>query len=281
MRTHVLRTGIAWIVTCAVMGGPGGAFAMESTPRFAVSTLPAAASTTSRLQTRLSIDVKNHRLEDVLAFIADSSGIEIEAMWLSDRHGIGMDKEALITLKASDLSLSTLIERVLAAAASDTTGAYGMTWQLTDSDSLQIGPRERLNAFRRVEIYDINDLLSLTPDFTNAPQFDLNSVLQSSSGRGGGGSSQSPFTPANRGTSNQPGTGVNGQPELTKQQRAEELRAIITQLVEPEQWEESGSSAASIRFYQNAFIVNAPDYIHRALAGDGRGVQQHAQAASR
>lgn len=225
-------------------------------------------SAQDRLNAAITVEFKNQRLEDAMRFIGERTGLTFDCMWTTDRDAIGMDKDTLITLKASNISVQSLIERVLAAGTSDTTGAFGMTWQISDTNTLQVGPRERLNAFRRVEIYDISDLLAIMPDFTNAPQFDLNSVLQSTSSRGSG-TSQSPFTPANRG-SNQPGTGVNGQPELTKEQRASELRSIIIQLVEPEQWEENGSTAASIRFHQGAFIVNAPEYVHRALAGTSR-----------
>lgn len=265
MRTQVLRIGISLVLTCSVAAV---ASASESKPRFAVSKLP-AASTTSRLNALISIDVKNQRLEDVLQFIADSTGIQIDPVWLSDRHAIGMDRDTRITLKASNISALSLLERVLTLATSDSTGTFGMTWQIGENDTLQIGPRERLNAFRRVEIYDITDLLAITPDFTNPPGFDLNNILQSQNGRGGG-SASSPFTPNASGNSNQPGNGVNGQPEPTDADRANALRFIITQLVEPEQWEESGSTAASIRFYQGAFIVNAPDYVHRALGESGR-----------
>lgn len=230
------------------------------------------ASITDKLAKTITADFKNQRLEDIITFIAKHAGVEIESMWLSDRHAIGMDKNTLITLKATNLTCLELIERVLTAAGSDSTGAFGMTWQVSGTDTLQIGPRERLNDFRRVQVYDISDLLAIVPDFTNAPGFDLNAILQSQNGRGGG-SAQSPFTPANRGTSNQPGTGVSGLPENPKSQRAQELRFLIIQLIETEQWEESGSDAASIRFYQGSFIVNAPEYIHRALAGSNRSAQ--------
>jgi hypothetical protein len=223
-----------------------------------------------RLMKPITIELKDQRLEDVIKFVGELTGAEIDAMWLSDREQIGMDPEFQVSLKANGISALTLLERVLDMATSDTTGAHGMTWQMSDGGALQIGPRERLNKFRRVEIYDVNDMLMVIPDFTQAPQFDLNNVLQSNGGgRGGGGGSQSPFTNsnANRGGQNQPGIGVNGQQGPTKAQRAEELKNLIISLVEPDQWVENGYEAASIKYYQNVFIVNAPDYVHRAMDG--------------
>jgi uncharacterized membrane protein YgcG len=223
-----------------------------------------------KLMKPITIELKDQRLEDVIKFVAELTGAEIDAMWLTDREQIGMDKEYQVSLKANNIGALTLLERVLDLATSDTTGAHGMTWQMSEGGALQIGPRERLNKFRRVEIYDINDMLMTIPEFTDAPQFDLNNVLQGSGGRGGGGSSQSPFRQSggNRGGGqNQPGTGVNGQRGLTKPEKAEELKNLIISLVEPDQWVENGYEAASIKYYQNVFIVNAPDYVHRALDG--------------
>jgi hypothetical protein len=40
---------------------------------------------------------------------------------------------------------------------------------------------------------------------------------------------------------------------------------VVTDLVEPEQWEENGGSAATIRYFQGGLLENAPGYIHRQL----------------
>ncbi len=72
-----------------------------------------------------------------------------------------------------------------AARATTDVGTDANTWQLTDYGSLQVGPRSRLNAFKRVEMYDINDLLLEIPDAPNAPEFDLNTVFQATGGSGG------------------------------------------------------------------------------------------------
>lgn len=242
--------------------------ALAQAPAAAVpSTGNPQRDTLIRLMKPVTIELKDQRLEDVIKFISELTGAEIDSMWLTDREQIGMDKEFQVSLKANGISALSLLERVLDMSTSDTTGAHGMTWQMSDGGALQIGPRERLNKFRRVELYDINDMLMEIPDFTNAPQFDLNNVLQGSGGRGGGGSSQSPFQQNNGRGGNQPGQGVNGQQGTTKADRAEALKNLIIGLVEPDQWVENGYEAASIKYYQNVFIVNAPDYVHRALDG--------------
>jgi hypothetical protein len=46
-----------------------------------------------------------------------------------------------------------------------------------------------------------------------------------------------------------------------------ELQNVLTTLVEPDQWVDNGGDAATIRFFQNTFIINAPDYVHRQING--------------
>jgi hypothetical protein len=204
------------------------------------------------------VKFQDQRLEDVLGFIRETTGAEMEVMWQDDQNPVGLDKEIKINLNSNGLTALALIERVLqkADATSGSLGASASQWQMADSGEIQIGPKSRLNAFKRVEIYDISDLLVELPNFTDAPTFDLQSVLQSSEGGGGG---QSPFQ--SQGTQNQ------GLTTKSLEQRLDEVVTLVTRLVEPEQWENSGGDGGTIQPYGKALIVNAPDYMHRELNG--------------
>jgi hypothetical protein len=61
---------------------------------------------------------------------------------------------------------------------------------------------------------------------------------------------------------------------MTAQQRQQEredsaknITAIITDLVENEQWVDNGGSGGTIRYYRGTLIVNAPDYMQRGIDG--------------
>lgn len=214
----------------------------------------AKRETISRMLRPVSISFDNQRLEDVMSFIEQLTGADMEIMWLDERNPDGLDKETLVTITVKDVTALTLIEKVLAKAQADSLGG-GNGWQMSDTGAIQIGPKPRLNAYRRVEIYDINDLLIEIPDYDNAPEFDLSQVLQANQGGGGGG--QSPFQ----------NTNDEDQITVPRSERAEELKELITELVEFDQWVDNGGDAASIRYWQGSFIVNAPDYVHRQLGG--------------
>lgn len=207
-----------------------------------------------KLTRPITLDVTDNRLEDVITFIKDFSGAPLEPMWADDVHADGLAKDKPITLKVSNASVLNVLERVMALASDGDINAN--SWQLAPTGECQLGPKERLNKFRRVEIYDINDLLMELPEYADVPTIDLQSVLQS--GRGGGGG-RSPFR--------------NDQDDRRDMQRRErqekidEIIDIIQQIVEPEQWFGTGGTGASIRAWQGTLIVNAPDYVHRQLNG--------------
>jgi anti-sigma28 factor (negative regulator of flagellin synthesis) len=194
-----------------------------------VSTGIPQKDTLLRMMTPISVDFQERRLEDVLNFIKSVTTADIDIMWMDDKGNSGLDKETLITAKVDNMSMLRLLEIVLEkASTADANLATNMpTWQMTESGAMQIGPRDRLNKFRRVELYAVNDLLLETPNYDNAPEFDLQAALQDR-GRGGGGG-QSPFTEA----------GDEDPAKRPLQEKVDELQSIIT----------------------------APDYIHRQLNG--------------
>ena len=64
------------------------------------------------------------------------------------------------------------------------------------------------------------------------------------------------------------GGGLFGSPSsdperLTDEERAEELRTIIEEFIEPDAW----GDYAQIRYYQGNYIIKAPDWLHRQIAG--------------
>lgn len=214
--------------------------------------------TLARMMQTADADFTDARLEDVMTYIVDASGADMDIFWMDDRSGVGLDKDQTISVKAKNITMLRFLEIVLERASSDFSGAGGNTWQMSESGAMQVGPKERLNKFRRVELYPVRDLLVDVPNYGElAPSIDLQQALQQGGQQGGGGG-QSVFSGSNN-DQDVPGRSIDD--------KAEELRQILMELVEPEQWKDNGGDGATIRFYQNSFLVNAPDYIHRGLNG--------------
>jgi hypothetical protein len=199
------------------------------------------------------VNFQDHRLEDVVRFISEITGATIEPIWVDDRNVEGLEKDTLVTLQVKNVSALKLLEMVLEKSEGDT-AAYsgGNGWQMTDWGTLEVGPKSLLARNTRLEVYPINDLLWEIPNYDEAPEIDLQSVLQSSQGGGG----QSPFT----------NTQQQDIDRRSLEERAEDIIDIVEALVEPEQWL-SGGGTASIRYFQGNLLVKAPDFVHRQLGG--------------
>lgn len=218
------------------------------------STGDARKDTLIKMAKRMNLEVTEAKLEDVISFIKDTTQADLEPIYTGDAgDAAGLDREKKVTLTVKNRDALSILETVL----QKTKGEFGAgnSWQMTEYGTMQIGPKEALNRDRRVEMYDINDLLSIIPRYEDVPEIDLNSVLQQSQGGGGG---QSPFTENNRG---------RDQDLKTREERATDIINILVANVESEQWSDNGGEAATIRHYNGTLIVNAPDYVHRQIVG--------------
>jgi len=224
--------------------------------RSAVTAAPTANAQRARVVAALSrpvtLDLTDSRLEDVVQFIRDFAGLEIEAFWADDSNPDGLDKDREVTLSVKEIRVEDFLDRVLEKASTEFEQA---TWQFArDGSGIEIGPKSRLNARAYMKIYDVNDLLYQVPNFENAPELDLDQVLNQGQ-RGGGGGGGSIFEEGDEGDT----------PLIPPEELAAQLQEIIIDNVEPEQWVDNGGSGATIRFYNGTFLVRAPEYIHRQI----------------
>lgn len=208
-----------------------------------------------RLAKRVNVDLQDARLEDVVQFLATIGSIEFDPAWEDDTGREGLDKDAMVSIRASNLPILSILERIL-----DKTGDTfsGNTWQLTPDGLVEIGPKSRLNDGATLKVYDIQDLLFEVNNYTSVPELDLDAaVQQSQGGGGGGGGGQSIFEDDEEDT----------EPRLSPEEQAQRLIDLIVETIEPDQWLDNGGDGASVRFYKGTLLVRAPDYIHRQLGG--------------
>lgn len=276
------------IGVCGVLAICGGAFAQTAekpkaqtsptpapatTPTAATGAAPASTVTTGQVVVRssgipqrdtltkfmavTSVEFKETRLEEVMRWVVATSGADADVLWMDDHSGAGLDKDTPVTAKFENRTLLDIVEGVLERFGDVNASGGGATWQMTQSGAIQISTKDRLNKYRRVEVYPIRDLMLDTPNYTNAYELDLQQALQQA-GQGGGGGGQSPFTQGNQGEQQQ---------KRSDEEKSNEIIDILTQLVEPDQWQQNGGEAATMRYFQGALLVNAPDYVHRGLGG--------------
>jgi len=252
------RTGCCGVLSglCAlgaVTTATASAVAIESRNASVVSPHARACALLSKaISGRFHAD----RLGSALSYLSEVSGVEFDPLWADDTHAPGLDPETPVSLEFNDESVLAVAERVLGAIGQEP-GTCG--WQITERGTFQVGPKSRLNEFKRIELYPVADLLRDTPDFTNAPALDLQSALQNSGAGGAPVLRESP-----RGTT---GAGPGGVEKKSPDTRARELIALIEQFIEPAQWRVNGGDGADIEYFQGTLIVRAPEYVHRQING--------------
>jgi hypothetical protein len=198
----------------------------------------------------LSFQVEDTRLENVIQFITDITGADIEPLWVNDREVEGLRKDDLVTFRVENMQALAVIERVLRQVTDEFDRG---TWQFNELGTLEIGPRSRLNQSTTLKIYDINDLTISLINIRQPPNVDLSGL-----GEGGGGGGGGLFDD----DEDEDDLGLRS-PEET----AREIQNLIQTFVETEQWEENGGSAGTIRYFRGSLVIRAPDYIHRQIDG--------------
>lgn len=243
-----LAAGIAQAQTSTTAGTQSTTKATQPAAAAPVRVVNPAKDNLSKMMRTVTIEFTDQRLEDVITFLKDFTGAEFEPEW-QDGSRDGLDKDQTFSLSIKNLSALETLERVLSKVQ---TTYEENGWQMTSAGTIQFGPKSMLNRDRRMEIYDINDLLTVLPRYDDAPTIDLEQVLQSNEGGGG-----TIFEEEDDEQQDLP----------TKSERAQEIVDLIVTTVEPVQWVDNGGSGGTIRYYNGTLIVNAPDYIHRQING--------------
>lgn len=235
------------LVVCALLIGAVPAFDAHAGRR--EPDWENAARNLELITQRISVDATTVPFRDFVEFLELATGASIEPLWFEDFE-VGLNPDVLVTVEADDRSALTLLEQVLARVDEDFDEA---AWQFDRDGNIQIGPKSQLNIYKYLVAYDIRDLLYESPDFTEAPELDLNA----GGGQGGGNN----IFQGDGGEDEEDFDGVD-------EERVEALIDLIVDLVEPLQWEQAGG-ILSIREYRGALLISAPEYVHRQLDGYG------------
>ncbi|MEL6739856.1 MAG: hypothetical protein AAFP26_04305 [Planctomycetota bacterium] len=198
--------------------------------------------------TALPVNFNDNALVDVIGFIQANTNINIDVDWTS-LEDIGIERETPVTLSLSAVPVRIVLDRVLEKVSDPDLPA---SWSVSDG-ILTIASDEVLRRNTTLEIYDIRDLIFVVPDFDEAPDFDLSSVLQS--GQGGGG--QSPFS----------GNSDSDVEIPPREERVQQIVDLIQANVDPDGWADLGGDTGAVQELNGNLIVTNTPRNHRAIIG--------------
>ena len=222
--------------------------ASPAAQRFAVQQAGDPRSrTASALMTPITLEIDDVRVEDLVSFIRDTTGAELEPIW-ADEFGVGMDRERRISINVRDRAAFSVLEQVIDRVEEP---FDENNWQFTDFGALRFGPESRLARDSFVVVYPVDELLFVFRDFDNFAGID-----QQGGGAGGGGGGL--FDDEDE----------DDEDDGFRDELIEDLIEIIQINVQPEHWQELTGGHARIREFRRSLIVNAAPFVHREIGGE-------------
>jgi type II secretory pathway component GspD/PulD (secretin) len=204
---------------------------------------------------RIPANFQDNSLEDVLAFVATVTNLNLDVDWDS-LDQIGIERDTRVSLELREVEARIVLDRILEKVSLDDFNKAG--WAIQDG-ILVIASDDDLRKNTFIVIYDVRDLLFEVPDFDQVPELDLESALdQSNSGQGGGGGGGR-------------GGGIFDDPENTddafpdEQEQLDRLLEIIQTNVDFDGWRDNGGDTGIVQVLNGNLIITNTARNHRDI----------------
>mgnify|MGYP006278653637 CR=1 FL=1 len=139
----------------------------------------------ARLRERIPVQFDSTRLQNVIEFIRVTTGVDIFVNWPA-METVGIEQDTPITINLSAAPADEVLRLVLRQASAAVGGIEPIGFTVNEG-VIRISTETDLRSETSIRQYDIRDLLVQVPNFSEAPEFDLSSALESGTGDGGGG----------------------------------------------------------------------------------------------
>jgi len=213
---------------------------------------------TLKLKDSVPVDFDNNKLVNIIEYLRNTTGVNFFVNW-AVLQSVGIGKDMPITLQLTNVPVRQALRLVL-QQASGTNEQDPIAYSIIEG-VVTISTERDLAKATDIRPYDIRDLLVQVPNFTDAPEFDINSALSntnsggSNSSEGGGGGGGGPFA-----------TSESTTEELTRAELIEQVIGLIQNTVgKQEDWEIQGGKG-SIRELNGNLIVKTTPKNHRDIA---------------
>jgi type II secretory pathway component GspD/PulD (secretin)/tetratricopeptide (TPR) repeat protein len=209
--------------------------------------------------TRVPANFQSASLDSVLTWVQSVGEVDMDVDWRS-LASIGVTPETPIDMRLSGASLETVLDLALAKASPDL--SLPAAWAV-NSGVLVVSSDEALQRNTSLELYDVRDLIMVTPDADNGPNFSLVDALAESRREGTG---VSPFD------LDAMSSGSAGDRAISAYAGREEapidrLIDLIETNIDPRHWESSGGETGRVQEMNGSLIITTTPKNHRAIQG--------------
>ncbi len=197
------------------------------------------------------VEIDSAKARDAFRWWSNVTGIPLVINW-REMEAAGIDPDAAIDLHLRTAPAVSVLALLMKSISSDEPLLYEV-----NDHYIRIMTKAEADKDTVTLVYDIKDLITRIPNFTNAPSFNLNDALSNTSS---GGSSSGPqastkiFEDADK-----------EEDTKTDAEKGEELANMIRELIEPTIWQELGGQHSSLKYFHGRLIVKAPRYVHAQI----------------
>jgi type II secretory pathway component GspD/PulD (secretin) len=208
---------------------------------------PTESEATRRVQEKLKLPIAvnfdANTFEGVIEYLRNVTGLDLFVNWRALELA-GVDRNAQLSLKLNQVPAGKALSLILQQVGGD---AVKLDYSIDDG-VVQISTVDNLGQNTIIRSYDIRDLLVNIPNFTDAPEFDLDSVI---AGDPDSGSTGSPFDDA------------AGADSLTddSEERIQQITDLIRNTVQPTSWDTVGA----INELNGTLIIRQTGAAHRSI----------------
>ncbi len=206
--------------------------------------------TSERLQQPIPVDFNSNRFENVIEYLRNVTGVNFFVNWRA-LEGAGIQRDQPVSMQLSNVAA----EKALRLILEEVGGELVNLGFAIDEGVVIISTDEQLAQRTAIRTYDIRDLIVQIPNFSDAPEFDLNAVA-SDTGDGGGG-----------------GGDIFGDDDTDDEDidipRAElilRIMDLIRNSVDPDNWRAAGGLTSSMEELNGTLIVNTTPENHGEIS---------------
>ncbi|MCK4659036.1 MAG: hypothetical protein KAV82_05890 [Phycisphaerae bacterium] len=190
---------------------------------------------------------------EIVETLQDSQQVNLSVVWTDlEEQGITEESPVMLNLPRQ-ITFKKALDEILAYLG----GSEVELGYVVSEGIIKIATQELLDRETFVEVYDINDLLMRVPDFTDAPEID---IQQGGGGGGQGSAQQNPFQ------SGGGGGGGGDDDRRSRSERALDIIELIRETIEPESWRAAGGTDASIHALEANLVVAQTASTHEQIA---------------
>ncbi|MEE8147684.1 MAG: hypothetical protein V3T24_08780, partial [Longimicrobiales bacterium] len=220
-------------------------------------------------RTRIPVDFNGNNLDQVVSFLGQVTGLNLYVDWKA-LDFVGVDRDEPITLRLSDVSVATALDRVLEQVGN---GLDRPRWAIQDG-MITISSDHALRQHTVTLVYDIRDLLFQVPFFANAPTLDLSTALNQGGGGGGGlgGGGAGGFGGGGFGGGGQGGGSIFSDPgeeplRVSREELVTQIVGIVQDNIDPTGWRDMGGDTGTLQELNGNLIITNTLSNHRGIEG--------------